>query len=249
MPFDRSPDDPPLPPEPNPADPQRLTSRSVRSFVIRNGRITPAQADAIERLLPQYGITFTQVPIDLATCFNTRNNTNTWLEIGFGNGDVLIDASIRRPDVNLIGVEVHTSGVGHALLGIEREKLDNVRLIQHDAIEVLEQMLPEQSIDQVLLLFPDPWHKKRHHKRRIVQQDFLDGVARVLKPGGILHCATDWSEYGEWMIEHLENDVRFENLAGAGQASPRPQWRPLTRFEQRGHRLGHSVVDLLYRKV
>lgn len=225
----------------------RLTSRSIRSFVIRNGRTTSAQNDALERLLPVYGLPYSASAIALDAAFSRP--APTWLEIGFGNGDVLISAGSNQPDINVLGVEVHASGIGHALLGIEQHRLENVRVIQHDAIEVLEAMLPAASIDKVLLLFPDPWHKKRHHKRRIVQSDFLNGVARVLRKNGVLHCATDWAEYGEWMLEHLEADTRFTNLAGPGQSSPRPAWRPLTRFEQRGHRLGHQVVDLLYEKV
>ena len=225
----------------------RLTSRSIRSFVIRNGRTTSAQSDAIERLLPQFGIPYAEYPITLDAVFS--RTAPTWLEIGFGNGDVLISAASAQPETNVLGVEVHTAGVGHALLGIEQHQLSNVRIIQHDAVEVLESMLPAASIDKVLLLFPDPWHKKRHHKRRIVQRDFLNGVARVLRKQGVLHCATDWAEYGQWMLEHLEADTRFSNLAGPGLSSPRPDWRPLTRFEQRGHRLGHEVVDLLYKKV
>jgi tRNA (guanine-N7-)-methyltransferase len=168
------------------------------------------------------------------------------MEIGFGNGDVLVNMASNNPDTNIIGAEVHESGIGHALIGVEQNKLTNIRLIQHDAMEILENMLEPASLDKVLLLFPDPWHKKRHHKRRIVQQDFLNAVARTLKPGGILHCATDWAEYGEWMIERLEQDDRFTNCAGAGQGSERPTWRPVTRFEKRGHRLGHEVIDLLY---
>lgn len=201
----------------------------------------------MDRLLPVHGIPYSETPLSLESSFDQAGPV--WLEIGFGNGDVLISAAKDRPDTNFIGVEVHTAGVGHALLGIEQHALGNVRLIQHDAMEVLENMLPESAIDKVLLLFPDPWHKKRHHKRRIVQKDFLNGVARVLKPGGVVHCATDWAEYGEWMIDHLEPDNRFENTQGAGQPSPRPEWRPITRFEKRGHRLGHGVVDLIYRKL
>lgn len=225
----------------------RLTSRSIRSFVIRNGRTTSAQADAIERLLPTFGLPYSESVVCLDTIF--ERSAPTWLEIGFGNGDVLVSTAAQYPEANFIGAEVHTAGVGHALLGIELHQLSNARIIQHDAMEVLENMLPEGSLDKVLLLFPDPWHKKRHHKRRIVQKDFLDGVTRVLKPDGILHLATDWAEYGQWMIEHLESDARFSNIQGPGQPAPRPEWRPLTRFEKRGHRLGHGVVDLSYRKV
>jgi len=155
----------------------------------------------------------------------------------------------HHPETNILGAEVHESGIGHALIGVEQNKLNNVRLIQHDAMEILETMLPAASLDKVLLFFPDPWHKKRHHKRRIVQEDFLNAVANALKPQGILHCATDWAEYGEWMLEKIEADDRFSNCAGKGNPSNRPEWRPVTRFEKRGHRLGHSVVDLLYARV
>ena len=212
--------------------------------MVRNGRTTAAQTDALERLLPRFGLPYSDDPIDLAATFGRQ--APAWLEIGFGNGDVLLNMGSTHPDVNIIGAEVHESGIGHALIGVESNELSNVRLIQHDAMEIMENMLAPGSLDKVLLLFPDPWHKKRHHKRRIVQADFLNAVARTLKTGGILHCATDWAEYGEWMIERLEQDQRFTNTAGAGQASARPEWRPVTRFERRGHRLGHSVTDLLY---
>lgn len=225
----------------------RLTSRSIRSFVIRNGRTTPAQTDAMDRLLPKFGLNYSDQPIDLEAKFGRI--APTVLEIGFGNGDVFTHIAQQQAELNVIGVEVHTAGVGHALLAIEQKQLTHTRVIQHDALEVLHNMLPAESIEKVLLLFPDPWHKKRHHKRRILQKDFLDGVFQVLKPGGVLHCATDWAEYGEWMIEHLEADPRFENTVGPSMASERPEWRPMTRFEARGHRLGHSVLDLIYRKV
>jgi tRNA (guanine-N7-)-methyltransferase len=224
----------------------RLTSRSIRSFVVRNGRTTSAQADALTRLLPHFGISYRNRATDPAPLFGRQ--APTWLEIGFGNGDVLLDMAGRHPDVNVLGAEVHESGIGHALIGIEARELTNVRLIQHDAVEILQNMLPPASLARVLLLFPDPWHKKRHHKRRIVQQEFIDALARTLAPEGVLHCATDWLEYGEWMMERLDGDPRFSNMAGTGQASPRPAWRPVTRFERRGQRLGHTVTDLLYRR-
>ena len=223
---------------------ERLTTRSIRSFVIRNGRLTGAQADALERLLPRYGLPFAERPLVASEVFG--RSAPLWLEIGFGNGDALLDMADARPDVDFIGCEVHAPGVGHALRGIEARALGNVRIVQHDALEVLERMIGPASLDRVLLFFPDPWHKKRHHKRRIVQGEFLDAVARALEPGALLHCATDWQDYAAWMIEHLEADDRFENVAGAAQPSPRPQWRTLTRFERRGERLGHDVTDLLY---
>jgi len=222
----------------------RLTSRSIRSFVVRNGRTTPAQADAIQRLMPRYGINYSNSSIDLNAAFG--NAGPVWMEIGFGNGDVLLNMASTDSSINVLGAEVHTAGIGHALIGSQAQQLENIRIIQHDAMEVLENMLEPASLDKVLLLFPDPWHKKRHHKRRLFQQDFLDNVARVLKPGGILHCATDWAEYGHWMLKLLEKDTRFSNNAGTGNVSDRPAWRPITRFERRGHRLGHGVTDLLF---
>lgn len=231
-------------PEADTTSTERLTSRSIRSFVVRNGRTTAAQTDALKRLLPKFGLPYSDSATNLAKAFG--RDAPVWLEIGFGNGDVLVSMGSNNPDINVLGAEVHESGIGHALIGVEQHSLSNVRLIQHDAMEILENMLPPASLDKVLLLFPDPWHKKRHHKRRIVQEDFLNAVARTLKPGGILHCATDWAEYGDWMIERLEKDARFSNCAGPAQGSPRPEWRPVTRFEKRGHRLGHSVIDLLY---
>lgn len=228
-------------------EPARMTRRSIRSFVIRNGRLTGAQGEALERLLPTFGLPFVETPIDPEAVFGRR--ASLWLEIGFGNGDALVAMAAARPDVDFIGCEVHAPGVGHALIGIESQGLSNVRIIQHDAMEVLERMLAPASLTRVLLFFPDPWHKKRHHKRRIVQREFLDTVARALATGGVLHCATDWADYATWMLEHLEPDRRFRNLAGPGRLSPRPAWRTSTRFERRGERLGHEVADLLHERL
>lgn len=211
---------------------------------MRNGRMTRAQTDAIERLSDKFVLPYTPSLLDLAEVFG--NDAPVCLEIGFGNGDALLAMAKSSPDMNFLGVEVHSPGIGHALLGIESADLTNVRLIQHDALEVLEDMLGDAQLARVLLFFPDPWHKKRHHKRRIMQQEFQDAVARTLKPDGILHCATDWAEYATWMLERLEADERFINQAGRGAASPRPEWRPITRFERRGTRLGHEVSDLIY---
>jgi len=222
----------------------RLTTRSVRSFVIRNGRLTKAQGDALDRLAPKYCLPYQDNIVDTRETFGRQ--APLWLEIGFGNGDALLYMAKAYPDADLIGCEVHAPGVGHALIGIEQRGLENVRIVQHDAMEVLEHMLAPASVQRVLLFFPDPWHKKRHHKRRIVQRDFLDACARVMVPDGLLHCATDWADYADWMQEHIEADERFENVAGPGQKSPRPDWRTLTRFEVRGTRLGHEVTDLLY---
>lgn len=230
------------------AVPARLTSRSIRSFVIRNGRLTKAQAAAIDQLLPHYGIEYRENQLlDFSAIFSQINPV--WLEIGFGNGDALLDMATRYPDTNFIGVEVHESGVGHALMGIESKSLQNVKIIQHDAIEVLQQMIPASALQRVLLFFPDPWRKKRHFKRRIVQKEFIELVADKLEIGGVLHCATDWQDYAEWMLEKINACERLKNQDDAGAYSSRPEWRTNTRFEKRGERLGHTVSDLLYTRI
>jgi len=224
----------------------RLTRRSVRSFVIRNGRMTIAQTDALQRLLPVHGIDLATTPF-VPDAFARR--APVWLEVGIGNGDALLGMATAHPDIDFIGVEVHAPGVGHALLGIERAGLSNVKLVRHDAVEVLQEHCPSGALARLMLFFPDPWHKKRHHKRRIVQQDFLDAAANALAPDSLLHCATDIDDYAAWMHERLVAHPRFANTAPALDDVPRPDWRPLTRFERRGQRLGHSVHDLLYRRV
>jgi len=230
-------------------DQGRLTSRSIRSFVIRNGRLTKAQAAAIDTLLPQFGLKFDEnKQLDFSSIFAAQGSP-VWLEIGFGNGDALLDMATRYPDTNFIGVEVHEPGVGQALMGIESRGLTNVRIIQHDAMEVLEHMIPSAALQRVLLFFPDPWRKKRHFKRRIVQKEFIELVANKLEVGGVLHCATDWQDYAQWMLEKINACDKLKNNSEANEYSPRPEWRTNTRFEQRGERLGHEVADLLYIRI
>jgi len=223
-----------------------LTSRSIRSFVIRNGRMTEAQQDAIDQLLPELGISFEDKICDFDQCFG--RSADTWLEIGFGNGDALLHMAELHPEVNIIGCEVHAPGVGHALLGIQSRGLSNVRIIQHDAMEVLQHMVAKQSLARVLLFFPDPWHKKRHHKRRIVQDEFVKTVSSCLKSDGHLHCATDVADYAQWMLEHLQPAADLINESSDQRFVEQPSWRTNTRFERRGQRLGHDVFDLLYRR-
>jgi tRNA (guanine-N7-)-methyltransferase len=170
------------------------------------------------------------------------------LEIGFGNGDNLAELAARHPERDYFGVEVHEPGVGHLLLRIEREGLENIRIARHDAVEVVNQWLLPASLDEVLIFFPDPWHKKRHHKRRLVQPAFLVQLARVMAPGARLHLATDWAPYAEQMLELCEASPDFENTLGGGVYAPRPETRRVTKFERRGLRLGHQVFDLLYRR-
>ncbi len=184
--------------------------------------------------------------LDLEALFG-RNAPRT-LEIGFGNGESLAAMAEAAPEQDFLGVEVHRPGVGHLLLRIEALGLENVRVISHDAVEVLEHHIPDRSLDRVLLFFPDPWPKKRHHKRRILQPAFVELVARKLRPGGIFHMATDWEEYAQQMLETMEAAAGFENVAGPGRFSPRPADRPATKFERRGERLGHGVWDLLFRR-
>lgn len=224
-----------------------LTSRSIRSFVIRNGRMTEAQQDALENALPIFGITFTENRINFDEAFDRA--APTWIEIGFGNGDALLHLAEQHPEVNVVGVEVHSPGVGHALMGIQSRQLKNVRIIQHDAMEVLQQMVAPQSLARVMLFFPDPWHKKRHHKRRIVQDEFVTTVSSRLQSGGLLHCATDVSGYAEWMLEHLQRSDDLVNESPNNDYVEQPTWRINTRFERRGQRLGHEVFDLLYRRT
>lgn len=217
--------------------------RGIRSFVIRAGRVTEAQRLALDRCWPRYGIDFDPTrPLDLDACFGRRAPRT--LEIGFGNGDTLAALAAAHPERDYLGLEVHRPGVGHLLRRAEEAQLDNLRVIAHDAVEVLRAMLPPASLDEALILFPDPWHKKRHHKRRLIQPPFLALLASRLRPGGRLALATDWAPYAEAMLAATDAVPEFENLAADGRFVPRPAWRIPTRFERRGERLGHAVFDL-----
>jgi len=221
-------------------------SRTIRSFVRREGRITRAQEQALTRLWPRYGLE-ADARLDLDACFGRRAPRT--LEIGFGNGETLASLANQELTTDFLGVEVHRPGIGHLLLTLERRELDNVRVISADAIQVLKTCLPDASLDRVLLFFPDPWPKKRHHKRRIVQPDFVELLARKLRTGGVLHMATDWEDYAQHMLEVMAGTASFRNRAGPGNTFPRPDYRPLTKFEQRGLRLGHGVRDLLFERI
>jgi tRNA (guanine-N7-)-methyltransferase len=218
--------------------------RTIRSFVRRAGRLTPSQSRALAELWPRFGIEPPAGPLDLDAVFG-RSAPRT-LEIGFGNGDNLAELAARHPERDYLGVEVHDPGVGHLLLRIEREGLSNIRIARHDAVEVITHWLPPGSIDETLIFFPDPWHKKRHHKRRLVHAAFLEHLARVMSPGGRLHLATDWAPYAEQMLEVCEASPCFANAVAGGGYATRPETRPVTKFERRGLRLGHEVFDLLY---
>ena len=221
--------------------PESTHSRSIRSFVRRTGRITTAQQKALKSLWPVWGIDFAPTPPSLPAEYEVHK-----LEIGIGNGDALVEMASADPGSLYLGVEVHLPGIGHCLNRIDSEGLENVRLICHDAMEVLDAMIEPGSLERVLLFFPDPWHKKRHHKRRIVNRNFRDLVYRGLKPGGVLHAATDWRDYAEWIAAEFLGDDRFINLGDESGYSDTPSYRPQTRFERRGRSLGHEVWDLVF---
>ena len=220
-------------------------ARKIRSFVRREGRLTRGQQQALQELWPRFGLE-TSTRLDLDRIFG-RSAPRT-LEIGFGNGDTLLTMAASEPQTDFIGIEVHRPGVGRLLHELESRVLDNVRVIREDAVPVLGNCLPDNSLDRLLLFFPDPWHKKRHHKRRIVQADFIELLAKKIKPGGILHMATDWENYAQQMLEVAGESTAFRNTAGAGNFSPRPGYRPTTKFELRGRRLGHGVWDILFKR-
>ncbi|MFZ8985610.1 MAG: tRNA (guanosine(46)-N7)-methyltransferase TrmB [Steroidobacteraceae bacterium] len=223
-----------------------MERRGIRSFVQRAGRITEGQRRALAELWPRYGIEAGEEPIDLEAAFGRRAPVT--LEIGFGDGESTVALAGQHPDRNLLGIEVHPPGVGHCLLLAERAGLTNLRVISQDAIEVLARRLPDACLDEVLLYFPDPWPKKRHHKRRIVQPEFVALLARKLAPGGVFRLATDWAPYAEHMLEVMSASADFENLSPSADWVERPSSRPITRFERRGGRLGHVVRDLAFRR-
>jgi tRNA (guanine-N7-)-methyltransferase len=217
-----------------------ISHRQIRSFVRRQGRLTSGQSRALDELWPRYGVEYSDRALDLDALYGRR--APRCLEIGFGNGELLLWLAQNNPGIDYLGVEVHRPGVGRLLLGLERLQLQNVRIISHDAIDVLTHQMPRGSLDEILLLFPDPWPKKRHHKRRIVQKETIPLAAAALCSGGWLRMATDWAEYAEHMREVMFASPDFVHVPDA--VVPRPP----TRFEERGQRLGHEVRDLCYRR-
>ncbi len=222
--------------------------RPIRSFVLRTGRMTPGQEKAFNDFWPIFGFDFDPArKLDFTHLFG--NNNPVWLEIGFGDGESLASMAKASPDKNYLGIEVHTPGVGHLLLRLAEEDISNVRIMSADAMEILRHSIPKQSLAGVQLFFPDPWHKKKHHKRRIVQSAFVDLLAQLLQPNGIFHAATDWEDYARHMLAVLsERQDVFENLSAQGDYIPHPQSRPTTKFERRGQRLGHGVWDLMFKR-
>jgi tRNA (guanine-N7-)-methyltransferase len=221
-------------------------TQRIRSFVPRQGRITPGQEFSLETYWPDYGLD-TRQQYDFAEVFG--RDAPMIVEIGFGNGESLAEMAATNPDKNYIGIEVHRPGVGHLLMKIKQENITNLRIYNHDAIEILENHIPDNSLSGVHLFFPDPWPKKKHHKRRIVRPSFTDLLIKKLKPGGYFHAATDWENYAEHILEILSTAKGMDNTSATHAYCERPDYRPLTKFEQRGIRLGHGVWDLIFTKV
>jgi len=217
--------------------------RPIRSFVLRQGRLTKGQARALETGLPQFGISYKPELINLNAEF-TRESSKKILEIGFGMGETTAKIAQTLQDYDFLAAEVHTPGVGALLKLIEELALTNIRIIQHDVVEVLRHMLPDASLDGVHIFFPDPWHKTRHHKRRLIQAEFVKLLCSKLKKGAYLHVATDWQEYAEWVLEVLNAESQLQNTAE--NYAQKPSYRPLTKFENRGLKLGHGVWDMVY---
>lgn len=221
--------------------------RRIRSFVRRQGRLTKGQQQALDQHWPVIGVEYQAEPVDLAALFGRE--APTVLEIGFGMGASLVTMASNNPQQNFLGIEVHSPGVGACLADAHEATLTNLRVMCHDAVEVLQKMIPDASLEMVQLFFPDPWHKARHNKRRIVQPAFVELVLDKLNLGGVFHMATDWQPYAEHMLEVMNNCAGYQNLSENHSYVPRPDSRPLTKFELRGQRLGHGVWDLMFKRI
>lgn len=219
--------------------------RPVRSYVLRQGRMSPAQQHALDELLPRFGVPFGQTPLDFASVFGRV--APVVLEIGFGTGETTAQIAAAHPEIDFIGIEVHAPGVGSLLKRIAQHGLRNVRIIRHDAVEVVDRMIPPASLAGIHVYFPDPWPKKRHHKRRLLKAPFVRKLALRLAWGGYLHVVTDWQAYAAETLATLSAEPMLENTADG--FAPKPRWRPETKFERRGVKLGHAVFDLVFRKT
>jgi tRNA (guanine-N7-)-methyltransferase len=222
------------------------TQRHIRSFVLRAGRMTPAQQRALDELWPAYGVDLGDGPLDLIKIFGRR--APCCLEIGFGIGEVIGSLAESRPHIDHLGIEVHRPGVGRLLLHAQQAGMRNLRVICHDAVEVLRDHIEDDSFDEILVFFPDPWHKKRHHKRRLIEPNFVATMSAKLRPAGVLRLATDWQAYAEHMLTVCNADPHLTSLSAGETFVARPDFRAATRFERRGARLGHGVWDLAYTK-
>lgn len=220
--------------------------RPVRSYVLRTGRMTAGQQRAFDEYWGRWGLEVSAGKLNFDEVFG-RGGPRV-LEIGFGMGQSLVTMAAAAPETNFIGIEVHRPGVGKLLRSMQEQGVDNIRVYCHDAVEVLRDCIPPASLDAVQVFFPDPWHKKKHHKRRLIRPALVQQLVERLKAGGVLHLATDWEDYARQMMEVLSAEQALSNTCGAGRFAPRPEHRPLTKFEVRGERLGHSVWDLLFRR-
>ena len=220
--------------------------RKVKSFVLREGRTTKGQQHALDHYWSDFGLDFSKKIINFHEVFG--NDAPVTLEIGFGMGRSLVEMAVAMPERNFVGIEVHQAGVGACILAAHEHGLKNLKVIHHDAVEVLDHMISNESLSCIQLFFPDPWHKKRHHKRRIVQVPFVEQLTEKLTIDGTFHLATDWENYAEHMIEVLEQVSCLVNTARDGNFIPRPEFRPKTKFEERGHRLGHGVWDIIFKR-
>ena len=220
--------------------------RGIRSYVLRGGRLTVAQQRAMDELMPRWGVPEGEGELDLEELFGRE--APVVADIGFGDGEATWRMAQAEPDKNFLGIEVHPPGVGHLLLKLEEHGIDNVRIAHEDAVEFLRERVPDGGLAEARIYFPDPWPKKRHHKRRIIQGPFVELLALKLQPGGRLHLATDWQPYADWMLEILDASDAFENTSTTGDWVPQPDWRPTTKYERRGERLGHEVRDLLFER-
>lgn len=221
------------------------TDRQIRSFVLRKGKMTVGQKKAVAELMPVFAFN-PKSTIDFKQLFG--NDNPVWLDIGFGNGESIIHAAQKYPEINFLGIEVHLPGVGHLLMNIGELGLKNVRIIRNDAVDMLNLFIEDESLSAIHIYFPDPWHKKRHHKRRIMNQAFLDLIQHKLKPGGRLHYASDWEPYAIEVKELFANNDWLNNQQTDNGFAPRPEWRPVTKFERRGQRLEHGTYDLIMLK-
>ena len=223
------------------------THRSIRSFVLRKGRLTVAQQHALDELWPHYGIENRETVLEYDDHFD--RTAEVIVEIGFGNGESTWRMALEEPEKNFIGIEVHEPGVGQLLMALEEHDIENVRIARCDAVPFLQNRIPAGSLAGVRIYFADPWPKKRHHKRRIIQPEFVDHLARCISEDGILHLATDWQPYADHILEVMQSSSDFVNLSPTGDYCETPEWRPYTKYEKRGERLGHEVRDLLYQRT
>lgn len=220
--------------------------RKIKSYVLRTGRVSNRQQQGLDLWLKNYQLTLGDSIWDYAEIF--QRQSDVIVEIGFGMGGSLLTMAKENPQLDYIGIEVHQAGVGSLVADLHEHLLTNVRVVAHDAVEVFQTQLEDNSLAGVQIFFPDPWHKKRHHKRRLIQSEFVNLLVKKIKPGGFIHCATDWQDYAEHILDVLNNEHALANQQAEGGYSPRPESRPLTKFEQRGERLGHGVWDLVFIK-